>query len=244
MNNNEVEQVVMKLNDLEYLKGIIMTQSENYPKELSEFIRDVQNICANCDMDNFHYFMDGTVAAMVKQSMLNAIQSGNSVLIGREGDKLSNLACLPEIIGVPFFIQSDMIDAVELIDNDVYLNHIANGSDMIAIVVSNNLLKKADSLHDEVGKKRNAYKDRLYDLDNLSQEIMRKHGDDDEYEDDEVKAMNNLRQEVDALEKQYEDINRRKNRLETKGRYLISETSRHIETNFERQRQNDEIKTR
>ena len=151
MNNFNIEEIRTKLNDSEYLLGLVKTMHGDdgtgfytYPEEWSNLmisIHDIWNKAKNegemipFSMDDFKLFLNGTVARIFKENAFNA--TGKTFAKAYECDKLSNLAWLPAEIGVHVFSQEDLIDALEAGMN-LTVQHVCDTacSEVVAVLAS------------------------------------------------------------------------------------------------------------
>lgn len=126
MDSFNIEEIKIKLNDSDYLLGLVKKMHDDYgnccyiyPEEWSSLMIGINEIWnkskANGEMfpfsiDDFKLFLNGSVARIFKE---NAKKSTNNTFSEfYECDKLYNLAWLPTEIGVLVFAQDDLIDAM------------------------------------------------------------------------------------------------------------------------------------
>lgn len=187
-----VEEIKMKLNDIDYLKSLIMKKHGDdgtgryvRPEEWNQLMMDIGYACNmtrvnGLDMpfskDNFKYFLDGTVSKLFKESVCSA--SDNSFVRAYEGDKISSLAKLPNEVTTVIFSQDDLIDALENSMNFAIYFICKTGSFETATVVANKFAQRSFELdklyHEELIRlKRNESKLQNLSLDRLNKEIER-----------------------------------------------------------------------
>ena len=150
MINFNVQEIRDKLNNEEYLLGLVKKMHSNnennlydYPEEWSSLMISINEIWnkakSNGEMipfsiDDFKLFFNGTIATIFKENAKKA--SNNTFAKFYECDKLSNLAWLPTEIAVLVFSQNDLIDAI-LDGNNFIVSYICNTANSEVVTVLN-----------------------------------------------------------------------------------------------------------
>lgn len=123
--NYNIDELIKQIKNKDYLEKLILKKATNesheYPTEWYNLLNEIDKICNMSETrgeqipfteEDFVYFLDGTVAELLKKSIS---ETKNTNYYKYEIAKIDKLFLLPKEVKMVMFTQNDLLDAIELL---------------------------------------------------------------------------------------------------------------------------------